>query len=131
MCFNTVLIYTAIFNTQATGFITLISTIDRLISLLFPITHWKLTTRYAYAMISIPVLLNLPMFFIVGIQSYAKGDNYTLNFLTCNLVSSEMPTVLNYIRLVRAAASLIAVLLYIPILFKIYKVRYILYFNVV
>uniref|UniRef100_A0A914CHT1 G-protein coupled receptors family 1 profile domain-containing protein n=1 Tax=Acrobeloides nanus TaxID=290746 RepID=A0A914CHT1_9BILA len=120
ICFNTVQAYFWIIFTPATGLIVLTSALDRLISVTYPLKYRCWNKRYMICISLLPFVLSIPFWVFIGIQSYTIGDQYKVP-VSCNILNGDMPGLSYHLRSIRLASSFIAILLYLPILYKIYE----------
>ena len=79
-CFGLMYYYLWVITIPAVGVIACISSIDRLISLAFPIQYYNLRSTYAITMIVIPFIVSLPILIVFGIACYMMRNSYFVSF---------------------------------------------------
>lgn len=61
------------------GVITLVIAIDRLFSVIFPLKYFVWGTKYAWLMVSLPVVVAVPFFTVLEIETYNMGEQYIVS----------------------------------------------------
>uniref|UniRef100_A0A914PLR4 G-protein coupled receptors family 1 profile domain-containing protein n=1 Tax=Panagrolaimus davidi TaxID=227884 RepID=A0A914PLR4_9BILA len=79
MCFHLPQVYLWSITTPATGIITIVSAIDRFISIMYPLTYYQLRSRYSFFMISTPLLISCVFVVIEGFQCYELRNVYNVH----------------------------------------------------
>uniref|UniRef100_A0A914EK80 G-protein coupled receptors family 1 profile domain-containing protein n=1 Tax=Acrobeloides nanus TaxID=290746 RepID=A0A914EK80_9BILA len=101
--------------------ITLISAIDRMISVFLPTKYIQLSVRYAYLLVFCSFICVIPTFVISAITSSYFNVEYNVPKI-CNLQNGVTVEMFQVLRGIRIVATITGAVMYLPISIKVYRV---------
>lgn len=102
------------------GLISLVNAIDRLLSVTFPCWYFKLKWHYAIFLSSSIIVALIPCY-TASLFGSLHAEDLVLGL--CNLQLSVTPNMAAILRIIRILSSLIAAILYIPIIICLRRVK--------
>ncbi|KAK0400020.1 hypothetical protein QR680_003313 [Steinernema hermaphroditum] len=119
-CINMLHNHVFVFITPGAGILALITSIDRFISVFFPLKYIKIRSdRYFLMLVAILIIATTPTTVLSYLYSYHNGNEKDVNAM-CLLVQGVTSEMFQILRAIRILTTIIAVVLYIPIAVRMY-----------
>lgn len=111
--------------TPMVGLVSLANATDRLLSVFKPVQYFYWSRKYAFILGAFAFAGVIPVYIISLLGAYETKD--TLVNGLCLLQYAVVPLMYSGMRMVRIVSSIVGALLYIPILFKLKQVDFIIF----
>ncbi|TMS38572.1 hypothetical protein L596_005267 [Steinernema carpocapsae] len=119
-CINYLHNHVFVFITPGAGILALLTSFDRFFSVFFPLKYIKVQAdRYFFLLITVLILSTVPTTVLSYVYSYQNGTKKDVNGM-CLLVQGVTKDMFLVLRATRILTTIIAVLLYVPIAFRMY-----------
>uniref|UniRef100_A0A1I7YIT9 G_PROTEIN_RECEP_F1_2 domain-containing protein n=1 Tax=Steinernema glaseri TaxID=37863 RepID=A0A1I7YIT9_9BILA len=121
-CINMLHNHVFVFITPGAGILALITSIDRFISVFFPLKYIKIPAdRYFLILVTTLIAATTPTTVLSYVYSYELGPERDVNAM-CLLVQGVPSEMFMALRAIRIICTIMAVLLYVPIAIRMYYV---------